>query len=300
MGQTSGKIDREEDEKESVEPEIILDEKIVGIETATEAVTTEIATISEKKAVEEETKTVVEKIEEKKAVEEKKKVKTVAWKNNVLKLSARPVNNQSSLTRVVELYKKWISEINSTTINSVENYFKVFSLPSFLKGGDEKEESPLSSFDWRQALLQNIDYCCPKIILRNVRCSIIKRQSVKKSKNFNKCKMIVYLDSSIKEELIIIQFLQELEIKISQLAKSPSSNILKKENNDYVGDSTTTSYTFSILFPATVSSENINYEAAYDLMNSGQIFTSTISGTLARCDWISGAVLPRFVLTNVI
>jgi hypothetical protein len=181
--------------------------------------------------------------------------------------------NENDLEKV----KALVSEINHHTITPLENYFKVFS---------------------KSSTLENIDYL--KITLEKVRCSI-SRSNGGKSRNMNKCRMKIHLNSSDPQEAFIIECFRLIELQISLLTsaasveksteKSVAALILKEEEKK--GE-----YSLKVMFPSVVSDKNINYKTVESLIETSSTFVSTVSITLIRCDWISGGVLPRFVLTS--
>ena len=147
------------------------------------------------------------------------------------------------------------------------------------------------NIDCHTDILSLIDY--PKIVLENVRCSIIRPRG--KGKNINKCKIKIYLNAATERDLLLLQCMHELELRISFLCGVRASIISESKlgGGGKVGIVPHT-HTITFLFPA-VASISMSEQPI------GTLFRSTLCATLVRCDWVFGefkGVLPRFILTS--
>lgn len=236
-----------------------------------------------------------EKITNKEKSEEKPESKSIEkriWKHDALKLAATNLTPEERISLHAET-RKWAAAINHATITPLENYFKVFALPPLGSIGASASASTVG-FSCNPVSL--IDY--PKIVLENVKCSIIKPLEGK-TQNINKCKIRIYLDSTSEPEFLILQCVHEIELRISALCGVPANIIVAAKKKH---DSVAHTHTLTFLFPAVASMSSVSMSDRHGkictLPTSGIVFTSTICATLIRCDWISKAVLPRFVLTS--
>jgi len=209
---------------------------------------------------------------------------TEPWKHEILVF-----NEEVTGDVLLERTKKWAAEINYTTITLLENYFKVFALPSdcsVIADGASNDKRMMK----KEIVIDQIDY--PRIILEKVKCSIVyPRES--KGKNSNKCKIRIYLNEQVERDLMILKCIQLIELRISQLCFVPAKIATAVKIKSTTGNAYTHMLTF--LFPAAVNMTEFLVSKQYA---KRAVFTSTLSATLIRCDWISKAVLPRFVLTN--
>lgn len=151
--------------------------------------------------------------------------------------------------------KHWALQINRTTMNSLENYFKVFAISD----SADLHTTPMH----------------PRITFTNVACELVESTS--------KNKLIIYLDSKVEKDLLVLKCLHEIELSISNLCKVHANIILDCKKKPYT-------HCVKILFPSKNGEIHVDYDT---------IFNATIYTTLIRCDWIYQAVLPRLVLTSI-